>query len=73
MNGIYLHSNKVRLKPYDKKSIILDNGICIVGDLEPIEYLEAYGKNISLENDWNCVMSHNPKIIYYSHVNEKVL
>ena len=57
----------------DSISLILDNGICIVGDLEPIEYLEAYGKNISLENDWNCVMSHNPKIIYYSHVNEKVL
>ena len=57
----------------DSVSLILDNGICFVGDLEPIEYLEAYGKNVALKNDWNCVMSYNPKIIYYSHVNEKIL
>ena len=26
-------------------AVILDNGECFVGDLEPIEYLRAYEKN----------------------------
>ena len=57
----------------DSISLILDNGICFVGDLEPIEYLEAYEENAALKEDWNHVMSHNPKIIHYSHVKEKIL
>ena len=55
----------------DSISIILDNGECIVGDLEPIEYLDAYEENVDLESDWKRVMSYNPKIIYYSHANKK--
>lgn len=51
----------------DSISIILDNGHCIVGDLEPYEYLDAYDDNDELKNDWNKVFSYNPKIIYYSH------
>ncbi len=57
----------------DSISLILDNGVCFVGDLEPIEYLDAYDENATLKDDWKRVMSCNPKIIYYSHVNEKVL
>ena len=57
----------------DSISLILDNGICIVGDLEPREYLDGYEENIALKDDWNLVMSYQPKIIYYSHANEKVL
>ncbi len=56
----------------DSVSLILDNGVCIVGDLEPIEYLDAYDKNVKLKEDWELVMSYNPKIIYYAHANEKV-
>lgn len=55
----------------DSISVILDNGECIVGDLEPMEYLEAYDNNLALQNDWNTIMSYNPKIIYYAHTNEK--
>ena len=51
----------------DSISLILDNGICFVGDLEPIEYLEAYEENAALRDDWNLVMNYNPKIICYSH------
>ncbi len=51
----------------DSISIILDNGHCIVGDLEPYEYLDAYDDNDELKNDWNKIFSYNPKIIYYSH------
>lgn len=57
----------------DSISLILDNGVCIVGDLEPIEYLKAYDENIKLKQDWEFVMRYNPKVIYYAHANEKVL
>ena len=57
----------------DSISLILDNGICIVGDLEPIDYLDAYEENAKLKEDWDIVMSYNPKHIYYAHANEKVL
>ncbi len=57
----------------DSVSLILDDGVCIVGDLEPIEYLDAYEDNVKLKEDWKLVMSYSPKIIYYAHANEKVL
>lgn len=58
---------------YDSISLILDDGRCFVGDLEPIEYLGGYESNDRLKKDWNIVMNYNPKIIYYAHANEKVL
>ena len=57
----------------DSISVILDNGFCFVGDLEPIDYLDAYEKNTKLEDDWKLVMSCNPKIIFYAHANEKIM
>lgn len=57
----------------DSVSLILDDEVCIVGDLEPIEYLGAYDKNERLRQDWELVMSYGPKIIYYAHANEKIL
>lgn len=57
----------------DSIALILDNGICFVGDLEPIEYLDAYDDNAILKNDWTLVMSYNPKTIFYAHANEKIL
>ncbi len=56
----------------DSIALILDNGICFVGDLEPIEYLDAYYDNPKLRYDWELVMSYNPKMICYAHANEKV-
>ena len=55
----------------DSISLVLDDGVCIVGDLEPLDYLDAYDENINLKNDWEHIMKHNPKIIYYAHANEK--
>lgn len=57
----------------DSISVILDNGFCFVGDLEPIDYLDAYEKNTKLEDDWKLVMSYSPKIIFYAHANEKII
>ena len=56
----------------DSVSLILDDGDCLVGDMEPIEYLSAYGDNLALKADWDTVMSFHPKHILYSHANEKV-
>ncbi len=55
----------------DSISVILDSGECFVGDLEPLEFLEAYEENIPLKNDWELIKSYAPKIIYYGHANEK--
>ena len=58
---------------YDSISLILDDGRCFVGDLEPIEHLGGYENNDRLKKDWDRVMSYNPQIIYYAHVNEKII
>ena len=55
----------------DSISVILDEGVLFVGDLEPYEYLEAYDDNKKLKEDWDKVMSYNPKVVYYAHANEK--
>lgn len=57
----------------DSVSLILDSGECFVGDLEPMEYLDGYGHNESLQKDWRLITSHSPKIIYYAHANQKIL
>lgn len=57
----------------DSVSIILDDGNCIVGDLEPIEYLAAYEHNLKLKNGWEKIMRYHPKRILYAHANEKKL
>ena len=56
----------------DSISIVLDEGVCIVGDLEPIDYLEAYDDNEELAKDWNLILSFKPKRVCYAHANEKV-
>lgn len=55
----------------DSVSLILDSGECFVGDLEPIEYLAGYEENKKLKHDWEQIMLHSPKAIYYAHIDEK--
>ncbi len=55
----------------DSISVILDNGECMVGDLEPMEYFDAYEENVALQSDWKLIMNYKPKVIYYAHANEK--
>ena len=57
----------------DGVSLILDDGDCLVGDLEPMEYLSAYADNPALKADWDAILSFHPKRILYSHVNEKTM
>ena len=57
----------------DSISVLLDDGTFIVGDLEPVEYLEAYEDNKKLKADWDILLAASPRIIYYAHANEKKL
>ena len=57
----------------DSISLILDSGECFVGDLEPIEYLDAYEENDKLKRDWELVMGYAPRAINYAHANRKIL
>ena len=51
----------------DSISILLDDGDCIVGDLEPYTYLSGYEENPRLKKDWDRILSHHPKRIFYAH------
>lgn len=57
----------------DSVALITDNGDCFVGDLEPYEYIEAYGSNQALQRDWDTVLAHRPKRIYFAHRPEMIL
>ena len=57
----------------DSVSLILDDGSCFVGDLEPREYIEAYAENDRLAEDWKTIMNRNPRIIHYAHAPERAV
>ncbi len=57
----------------DSISLVLDDGDCFVGDLEPFEYLEGYQENLALKSDWEHVLSFCPRRICYAHIPEKRL
>ena len=57
----------------DSISLLLDNGDFFVGDLEPFEYIDAYGENDPLKNDWERILSRRPGRIIYAHMPEKRL
>lgn len=63
MVGIISHSN-------DGIAIILDDGNCYVGDLEPIEFIGAYENNQALQVDWKRILRYNPVTIHYGHAND---
>ena len=54
----------------DSVSLILDNGDCIVGDLQPREFLDGYESNKALRTDWERIMNCHPKRILYAHMPE---
>ena len=57
----------------DSVSLLLDSGECFVGDLEPPEYLEAYEEKDELKRDWERILRHGPKAVYYAHMPPKFL
>ena len=67
INGEIIHTPS---HSEDSITIVLDSGDAFVGDLEPLSYLAAYEENPELKRDWERVLSHHPRKIYYGHVNE---
>lgn len=57
----------------DSISVILNNGDCIVGDLQPMEYVGGYEDNKTLQADWNRIMSCHPKRMLYAHMPEMMI
>lgn len=55
----------------DGIAVILDDGNCFVGDLEPIEFIGAYENNTALQRDWELILSYDPAVIHFGHANEK--
>ena len=53
----------------DGIALITDDGNCFVGDLEPIQYIEAYDGNVLLRQDWERIMLRDPANVYFGHVN----
>lgn len=51
----------------DSVSLILDDGTCFVGDLEPREYVDGYEDSEALAKDWANIMSFAPNTIHYAH------
>lgn len=57
----------------DSVSLVLDNGDCFVGDLEPLEYLAGYDENMALKRDWERLLAFKPRRIFHAHANEKII
>ena len=51
----------------DSITLVPDSRDCLVGDLEPMEYMDGYEENSALQSDWKKVMSFSPKVIHYGH------
>lgn len=66
INGEILHTPS---HSEDSISLLLDDGSCLVGDLEPLAYLAGYDDNPALKSDWEQIMDRHPKRILYAHAN----
>ena len=55
----------------DSIAVLLDDGTFLVGDLEPLAYLEAYEDNRALRADWDTLLRLHPRRILHAHANEK--
>ena len=51
----------------DSVSLVLDDGDCFVGDLQPREYMDE--ENDAVKENWTRVMGFQPQRVFYSHAN----
>ena len=51
----------------DSISLVLDDGSCFVGDLQPWEYMDE--ENGAVQADWVKVHRFQPRRVFYAHVN----
>ena len=73
LEGLGIAGEIIRTSSHSEDSIalVLDDGDCFVGDLEPYEYIEAYGNNDLLKKDWDELLLRGPKRIFYAHAPAK--
>ncbi len=57
----------------DCVTLVLDCGDCFAGDMEPFEYIEAYGEDPALKKDWELILSFSPKRVFFAHRPERVV
>lgn len=57
----------------DSVSLLLDDGDGFVGDLERRAVLAGYDGNMPLQRDWETVLTHRPKRIFYAHGREEII
>ena len=75
LSRLGIHGEIIRTSSHsqDSVSLVLDDGDCFVGDLEPFVYLEAYEENAPLKEDWEHILSFHPKRVFCAHAPEKTL
>ncbi|MBR6381457.1 MAG: MBL fold metallo-hydrolase [Lachnospiraceae bacterium] len=56
----------------DSISLILDQGVAFVGDLNPLYELELH-RGTQIGESWEKVLSHHPKAVYYGHAKTATL
>ena len=73
LSSIGIHGEIIHTPSHseDSISLIMDNGDCLVGDLEPSEYIGAYEENSALKADWELIASFHPEIVFYAHKPEQ--
>ena len=73
LDSLGINGNIGRTISHSEDSIYvsLSDGTFILGDLEPLEYLEAYKDNQFLRTDWDNILKQDPKLLLYAHANEK--
>ena len=54
----------------DSVCIMLDDGVCIAGDLSPLSYLQSEPEVSQLRDDWNLILGKHPKRILFAHSND---
>ena len=57
----------------DGIALILDDGHCFVGDLEPMSFIPAYENNERLAKDWELILSLGAKEAHFGHINDQDL
>lgn len=75
LESLGIRGNIGMTKSHSEDSIYvsLSDGTVILGDLEPLEYLDAYQDNPALKDDWNKILSQKPRRLLYAHANERLI
>ncbi len=75
LESLGIRGNIGMTKSHSEDSIYvsLSDGTVILGDLEPLDYLDAYQDNPALKDDWNKILSQKPRRLLYAHANERLI